>query len=98
MVPVRSRAACTLGTCDASYCEIDCPTSSDLIVFGTLYKNGLSAGVGVCRFTTGGSFLDVTPTNTTSADYRVRADGADASIRDRLATMPHTYATFRSTV
>jgi Ca2+-binding RTX toxin-like protein len=77
-LPARARGDCSLGTCNATYCEIDCPTSSDLIVFGTLYKNGTSAGVGVCRFTTGGTFQDVTPTNTVSSDYRVRADGASA--------------------
>ncbi|NMC69912.1 MAG: calcium-binding protein [Myxococcales bacterium] len=79
ILPEKARAACTLGTCDATYCEINCPTGSDLIVFGTLYKNSNPAGVGVCRFTTGGSFVDVTPTNMTSGDYRVRADGADAA-------------------
>lgn len=68
-------AQCTLGTCSSTYCEIDCPTSSDLIVFGTLYKNGSATSVGVCRFTTGGSFLDVTETGRVSDDYRLRADG-----------------------
>lgn len=76
LFPGHAEAQCTTGTCDAVYCEINCPTSADKIVFGTLYRNGVKQNPGVCRWNSGGTFQDVLDTGRTSGDYRVRADGA----------------------
>jgi hypothetical protein len=79
LCPGHAEAQCTTGTCDATYCEINCPTSADIILFGTLYRNGVKQNPGVCRFNSGGTFQDILDTGLTSADYRVRADGAGAT-------------------
>ncbi len=84
-------AQCTLGTCNTSYCEYNCPTGADYIVFGSIWRQTVPgglwswAGIGVCRFGinyeyTKGSYRDHVATMQQTVDYRVRADGDSSSV------------------
>lgn len=82
----RAEAQCTYAAprhCSSDYCEIDCPVSADYLVFGRTYSGG-QYKFAVCRFAiasggTKGTFQDRTIVSTTSADYRLRADGTSSS-------------------
>ena len=91
-------AQCTIGTCDATYCDINCPTGGDYLVFGSLWAQlspgGLYgwAGIGVCRFAIDGSYnkgayRDRRGTTQQTADYRIYADPSSGTGNDvvRLA-------------
>lgn len=85
VVAERAEAQCWIdsSTCTSSYCNIDCPTTANYIVFGKICYF-TSCWWGVCQFGINsyyqkGSFVTTATTGTVSGDYRVFADGGSAS-------------------
>lgn len=91
-VPSNAAAtpSCSVGTCNSTYCYINCDTGGAYMIFGTLvaeYDGGgmiVPLGIGVCYFDIDGSYNAGTyrgyaATVQNTGDWRIQADSADAS-------------------